>query len=180
MNNSSNWGPMRRVFVGFLMMFMIVVIFITIVGVHIGSAEVHTTGPISASEQTPSFTITSSSQYFHTPPSNISLWDCFDHSMNYSLHNPLWGMVCISSNPRFKGRNHVVNYQIDYSDNTLIIHDSLLENDYRIEGWEYDSCTINYYHFYIDSEKPTRHYNKGNLKIRPNAEEVYRDWVLTR
>lgn len=133
-----------------------------------------------ASEHIPSFTITSSSQYSHTPPSNISLWDCFDHSMNYSLHNPEWGMVCISSNKFFKGRNHVVNYQINYSDNTLIIHDSLLENDYIIEGWEYDSCTHDYYHFYIDSERPTRYYNRGNLKIRPNAEEVYRDWILTR
>lgn len=125
--------------------------------------------------------ITTSSQYSHTPPSNKSLWTCFDYSMNYSLHNPSWGMVCISPHPRFLGTNHVVNYQINYSDNTLIIHDGFLENDYAIEGWEYDSCTFDYYHFYIDSERPTRYYNRRNsLHIRPNAEEVYRDWILTR
>jgi len=136
-------------------------------------------GPISASEHI--YEITTSSQYSHIPPSNKSLWTCFDHSMNYSLHNPLWGMVCISSHPRFRGTNHVVNYQINYSDNTLIIHDELLENDYIILGWEYDSCTFDYYHFYIDSERPTRYYNRNNpLHIRPNAEEVWKDWVLTR
>jgi len=124
--------------------------------------------------------ITTSSQYFHTPPSNKSLWGCFDHSMNYSLHNPSWGMVCISSHPRFQGMNHVVNYQINYSDNTLIIHDELLEKDYAIKGWEYDSCTFDYYHFYLDSERPTRYYNRNNqFHIRPNAEEVWKDWVLT-
>ena len=137
-------------------------------------AEQDVTKTSPASEQ-----ISNSSQYaYSTPP--LHLWTCFDYSMNYSFHNPSWGMVCISSNPRFRGKNHVVNYQINYSDNTLVIHDGLLGNDYTIEGWEYDSCTHDYYHFYIDSEKPTRHYNKGNLKIRPNAEEVYRDWIETR
>lgn len=134
-----------------------------------------------ASEHIPSFTITPSSQYSNTPPSNISLWDCFDHSMNYSFHNPSWGMVCISSNPRFQGLNHVVNYQINYSDNTLLIHDGFMKNDYIIRGWEYDHCTFDYYHFYIDSERPTRYYNRrGRINIRPNAEEVYRDWIETR
>ena len=138
------------------------------------------TGTSPASEQNPISSITPSSQYaYSTPP--LHLWTCFDHSMNYSLHNPEWGMVLISSHPRFRGKNHVVNYKINYSDNSLIIHDEFLKNDYIIRGWEYDSCTFDYYHFYIDGERPTRYHNWVNsMHIRPNAEEVYRDWILTR
>jgi len=168
-----------RGFIGYLGIVLMIAIFIMACDICIASADVHTTGVNSASEHT--FEITTSSQYHHIPPSNKSLWTCFDHSMNHSLHNPSWGMVVISSNRLFRGENHVVNYQINYSDNTLLIHDGLLENDYIISGWEYDSCTHDYYHFYIDSERPTRYYNRRNqFHIRPNAEEVYRDWILTR
>jgi len=134
-------------------------------------------GPISASEQNPNYSIISSSQYdYHIPPPDT--WTCFDYSMNYSHHNPEWGMVVMSDNKYLSGKNHVVNYMIS-SEGYLLIHDGLLNINYLIKGWEYDSegDTLDFYHFYIDSEKPTRHYNRANpLHIRPNAEEVWSRW----
>lgn len=97
--------------------------------------------------------------------------------MHYSQDNPEWGMVVISDHPRFRGMNHVVNYQIN-EDKTLQIHDEYLGIDYVIREWEYDSCTFDYYHFYINGEKPTRYYNYRNrFHIRPNAEIVYNEVI---
>lgn len=136
----------------------------------IGQAEV---GDSPASEinniNNPNYT----NQYFYIVPP-LPLWTCFDHSMNYSLHNPSWGMVLISSNPHLLGMGHSVNYKINQSDGVLHIWDGFNQITQAREGWEYDSDTFTYYHFYIDGEKPTRWFNFCNkLHIRPNAELVW-------
>lgn len=148
------------------------------IGIAWAEQDVTKTSP--ASERISNSSITPSSQYsYSTPP--LHLWTCFDHSMNYSKHNPEWGVLLVSNHPQMLGMGHFMNYQINYSDNSLIIHDEFLENDRIIRGWQYDSDTFDYYHFYIDSERPTRWFNFQNkFHIRPNAEEVYRDWILTR
>lgn len=134
---------------------------------------------ISASEN--NLSNTSSPDFLNTqygymvPPRE--LWTCFDHSMNYSHHNPEWGMLLISKHPRFMGLgediSHFVNYQIS-SEGVLSIYDGCSGNHIWVFGWEDDVCTHDYYHFYIDGEKPTRYYNFQNqFQIRPNAELVY-------
>lgn len=106
-------------------------------------------------------------QYGYMVPPR-ELWTCFDYSMNYSHHNSEWGVLLISKYPRFMGLgediSHFVNYQIS-SEGILSIYDGCSGNHV---------CTYDYYHFYIDGEKPTRYYNFQNqFQIRPNAELVY-------
>ena len=101
-------------------------------------------------------------------------WTCFDHAMYWSAKYPDWGMVLISKNPNFEGYkfgdNHLVNYKI-LPDKTLLIHDGTkkTDKDCLVSGWEYDSDTFEYYHFYVDGEVPTRTW----IKLYPNAEAVY-------
>jgi len=103
-------------------------------------------------------------------------WTCFDIAMNWSEQHPEWGMVLISKNPRFEGYkfgdNHLVNYKL-LPDKSLLIHDGTrkINTEYIISGWEYDSCTFEYYHFYINGEMPTRTWTANAL--HPNAEVVY-------
>ena len=114
----------------------------------------------------------SAGQYDYVVPPE-DLWSCFDYAMHYSQENPEWGMVVISTHSQFIGMNRVVNYQIN-EDKTLLIHDEFLNNDYMVKGWEFDSCTFDYYYFYVDGEKPTRRYNfRNKYHIKPNAEDIY-------
>lgn len=107
-------------------------------------------------------------------------WTCFEFAMNWSEQHPEWGMVVISDNNRFQGMNHLVNYQIN-DDKTLQIISYVKQTDgsyevteYVVSEWEYDTCTFDYYHFYINGEIPTRYYNRANqYQIKPNAEAVY-------
>ena len=104
---------------------------------------------------------------YQEPPKE--LWGCFDHAMHYSQDNPEWGMVVISSHPQFRGigNSHFVNYQIH--DGLLYLYDAEINHRYYAIGWQYDSYTFDYYHFYVDGEIPTRYFR---YKL-PNAEDVY-------
>ena len=103
-------------------------------------------------------------------------WTCFDHAVYWSEKYPGWGMVLMSKNPKFEGYNfgdnHLVNYKI-LPDKTLLIHDGTrkTDKDYLVAGWEFDSCTFEYYHFYVNGEVPTRTWTGGVMY--PNAEAVY-------
>ena len=113
------------------------------------------------------------------PPEPVYLdrvdgWTCFDYSMDRTRQNPEWGIVLISTNPKFEGYksgdNHFVNYKIN-DDKSLLINDEFLQNEYTARGWQYDTQAFDYYHFYIDGEIPTRAWARNALK--PNAEVVY-------
>jgi len=101
-------------------------------------------------------------------------WTCFDYSIKLNRVDPAWGIVLISHNPKFEGYaygdNHMVNYKINV-DKSLLIHDELLQREYIVSGWEYDSDTFDYYHFYINGEVPTRTWTRNAIK--PNAGVVY-------
>ncbi|MCQ6963538.1 hypothetical protein [Methanolobus chelungpuianus] len=57
-------------------------------------------------------------------------WVCVDHAVNYSRHNPGWGMVILSPSPRFSVQPHMTNYMID--DNRLLIHEAQVDITYEI------------------------------------------------
>lgn len=114
-------------------------------------------------------TTASAGQYDYVIPPE-ELWSCFDYAMEYSRTNPEWGMVLISDHPRFRGigNSHFVNYQFD-ENNDLITYDGDGEFIKKYIGWQYDSDTFQFFHFYVDGEKPTRYFG---YKM-PNAEAVY-------
>jgi hypothetical protein len=58
-------------------------------------------------------------------------WVCVDHAVNYSRHNPEWGMVILSPSPRFSVQPHMTNYKID--GNTLLIHEAQVNITYELE-----------------------------------------------
>jgi len=102
-------------------------------------------------------------------------WTCFDFAIWYSEENPEYGMFVISDNARFNGMNHIVNYIVE-EDNVLSVVSYVKEGPkyivtyYELGGWEYDHCTFEYRHFYMDGEIPTRTY----MEMKPNAEEFYK------
>jgi len=112
--------------------------------------------------------VASAGQYDYVVPP-AELWGCFDYAMHYSQGNPDWGIVLISDHPRFKGigNSHFVNYQI--YDKTLVIYDAEKGSYSYLLGWQYDTFTFDYYHFYVNGEIPTRYLG---YKL-PNAEAIY-------
>lgn len=111
----------------------------------------------------------SAGQYDYVEPPEY-LWTCFDHAMHFSQDNPEWGMVLLSSNPRFKlyANNHFVNYKIlDTGElNLYDVESGVLSRHW---GWQYDTFTFDFYHFYAFGEIPTRQH----IYLLPNAEAVY-------
>lgn len=110
----------------------------------------------------------SAGQYDYViPPEN--LWSCFDYSMDFSRNNPDWGIVLISTHPQFRGmgNSHFVNYQI--VGDSLLVRENDSDWEYLIDKWQYDTCTFEYYHFYVNGEIPTRYFK---YKL-PNAEAMF-------
>ena len=76
---------------------------------------------------------------------NPDAWTCVDYSISYTLENPEWGLVSISSHPDFRGVSHMVNYQLNGT--ALKIHDGYHENMpteeyYTLYRWqEYEDGT---------------------------------------
>ena len=58
-------------------------------------------------------------------------WVCVDHAVNYSRHNPGWGIVILSPSPRFSVQPHMTNYKID--GNKLLIHEAQVNITYELE-----------------------------------------------
>ncbi|WP_292464337.1 hypothetical protein [Methanolobus sp.] len=58
-------------------------------------------------------------------------WVCVDHAVNYSRHNPEWGIVIPSPSPRFSVQPHMTNYKIN--GNTLLIHEAQVNITYELE-----------------------------------------------
>jgi len=108
-------------------------------------------------------------QYDYVEPPEY-LWSCFDYAMHYSQDNPEWGVVLLSNNPRFKlyANNHYLNYKI-LDTGELNLYDVESGRLSRHWGWQYDTVTFDYYHFYAFGETPTRQHS---YKL-PNAEAVY-------
>ena len=97
-------------------------------------------------------------------------WTCFDYSIEFTQQNPDWGLVVISDDSRFYGDNHLVDYKIT-DDKKLLIHDELSCIERSVTGWQYEYTGLDYYHFYINGEQPTRQYQN----MLPNAEAVYNE-----
>lgn len=85
---------------------------------------------------------------------NKDYWTCYDHSLNYSKHNPDpdWGLVTMSTHPYFRGVPHVVNYK-KMNNDSLLIHDGTINSTYILAGWKNGG----YYHFW-GNETPPRNY----------------------
>lgn len=89
---------------------------------------------------------------FNPMRSNKEAWTCYDHALNFSNHNPDWGLVGMSDNKLFRGETHLVNYKL-LDNNTILIHDEVYGSEYDLTGWQ----NSGFYHFFIN-ETPRRYY----------------------
>lgn len=74
-------------------------------------------------------------------------WVCVDHAVNYSRHNPEWGIVILSPSPHFNLQPHMTNYMIE--GNTLLIHEAQVNHTYELKIVN-GSMNIPYYEDFPD------------------------------
>lgn len=103
-------------------------------------------------------------------------WVCVDHAVNYSRHNPGWGVVIVSPSPRFSVQPHMTNYRID--GNTLLIHEAQVNKTYELRIVN-GTMTIPYYEdfpgvFYQLWEGPTY------FHFIPNETDVVRVYSILK